>query len=169
MQIRGVQEHEISALSALASRTYAAAFGASMSAEDLAAQLKATRSEEYFREVLASDTILVAVLDGAIVGYVQLSEVRIPIGGVTAADQELAALYVASAHQEQGIGSSLLKAALEHERFVRAPRIYLDVWEKNTRAIALYTKYGFRQAGRRDFVVDGRVLGSDLVMVRGPT
>jgi ribosomal protein S18 acetylase RimI-like enzyme len=167
--IRAVETHEIAALSALASRTYGEAFGASMSAEDLAAQLKATRSEEYFHRVLQTDTILVAVLDGAIFGYVQLSEVRIPIEGVTGADQELAALYVVSEHQGQGIGKALLEAALAHERFRRAPRIYLDVWEQNTRAIALYRKCGFCPAGRRDFVVDGRVLGSDLVMVRART
>ena len=166
MIIRAVEVREIAALSALASRTYAEAFGGSLPAKDLAAQLEATRSAEYFRRVLQTDTILVASLDDAIVGYVQLSEVRIPIDDVTAADQELAALYVAGEHQAKGIGKALVEAALAQERFKRAPRIYLDVWEENARAIALYTRYGFRSAGRRDFVVDGRVLGSDLVMER---
>jgi ribosomal protein S18 acetylase RimI-like enzyme len=163
--IRPVLAKEIAALSALASRTYTDAFGASMSAEDLAAQLKATRSEGYFRNALREDAILVAVIDGAIVGYVQLSDVRISIEGAGPSDQELFALYVRSDLQGRGIGAALMDAALAHERFRRARKIWLDVWDENARAIALYTRYGFAPAGRRDFVVDGRVVGSDLVMV----
>jgi len=165
MIIRPVLANEIAALSALASRTYTETFGASMSAEDLAAQLKATRSEDYFRNALREDTILVAVIDGAIAGYVQLSDVRIPIEGAGPSDQELFALYVRSDLQRQGIGKALMDEAFVHERFKRARKIWLDVWDENARAIALYARCGFKPAGRRDFVVDGRVVGSDLVMV----
>jgi ribosomal protein S18 acetylase RimI-like enzyme len=164
--IRPLEADEIAALSALASRTYAETFGASMSRDDLEAHVRATRSEAYFRNALRDDTILVAVIDDAIAGYVQISDVRIPIEGAAAADQELFALYVASERQGRGIGTSLLEAALACERFTQASRIFLDVWDENTRAIALYARYGFRPAGRRDFVVDGRVVGSDLVMMR---
>jgi ribosomal protein S18 acetylase RimI-like enzyme len=166
VSIRPVGAHEIEALSTLASRTYADAFGASMSAADLAAQLAATRSEAYFRSAVQTDAILVAVVDGGLVGYVQLSDVRISIDGAGPEDQELFALYVDVAQQGQGIGNALMEAALRHERFVRARRIYLDVWDENARAIALYMRFGFKAAGRRDFVVDGRVVGSDLVMMR---
>lgn len=166
MLIRPIVTGEIEMLSALASRTYAAAFGASMSAADLAAQLTATRSEAYFRNAVQTDAILVAAGDAGLVGYVQLSDVRIPIEGAGPDDQELFALYVDLARQGQGIGKALLEAALRHERFVRARRIYLDVWDENARAIALYARFGFKAAGRRDFIVDGRVVGSDLVMMR---
>ncbi len=165
MIIRPVLANEIAALSALASRTYTETFGASMSAEDLTTQLKATRSEDYFRNALREDTILVAVIDGTIAGYVQLSDVRIPTEGAGPSDQELFALYVRSDLQGQGIGRALMDAAFAHERFKRARKIWLDVWDENARAIGLYTRYGFAPAGRRDFVVDGRVVGSDLVMV----
>lgn len=166
MIIRPVEAHEIPALSALASRTYAEAFGASMNAAELAVQLSATRSEAYFEKAVREDAILVAVVDGAIVGYVQVSDVRIPIAGVEASDQELFALYVLPDHQGKGIGTALMDAAFAHERFRRARKVWLDVWDANTPAIALYARYGFRPAGRRDFVVDGKVVGSDLVMVR---
>jgi ribosomal protein S18 acetylase RimI-like enzyme len=164
--IRPAQADDIAALSSLASRTYAETFGTSMSAEDLATQLKATRSEGYFRNALREDTILVAVIDGATVGYVQLSDVRIPIEGAGPSDQELFALYVRSDLQGQGIGRALMDAAFAHERFRRARNVWLDVWDENARAIALYTRFGFKPAGRRDFVVDGRVVGTDLVMLR---
>jgi ribosomal protein S18 acetylase RimI-like enzyme len=164
--IRSVEATDIHALAALAARTYAETFGASMSAEDLAAQLKATRSEDYFRNALREDTILVAVIDGAITGYVQLSDVRISIEGAGPSDQELFALYVGGEWQGRGIGKALLEAALAHERLRRAPRIFLDVWDANARAIGLYTRFGFKPAGRRDFAVEGRAVGSDLVMMR---
>lgn len=165
VSIRPVEAREIEALSALASRSYADAFGASMSAGDLAAQLAATRSVAYFRRALQTDAILVAVLDGGLVGYVQISDVRIPIDGAGPEDQELFALYVDVARQGHGIGKALMEAAFRHERFARARHIYLDVWDENARAIALYTRFGFKPAGRRDVVIDGRVVGSDLVMV----
>ena len=166
MIIRPVEGHEIPALSALASRTYRDAFGASMSADELASQLRTTRSEAYFESAVLEDTILVAVVDEVIVGYVQLSDVRIPIAEASASDQELFALYVHSDYQGKGVGTALMDAAFTHERSRRARKVWLDVWDANTRAIALYTRYGFRPAGRRDFVVDGKVIGSDLVMVR---
>jgi diamine N-acetyltransferase len=164
--IRPVEAHEIAALSALASRSYADAFGASMSRAELAAQLAATRSEAYFAKATHADTILVAVVDEAIVGYVQLSDVRIPIDGAGPSDQELFALYVRTDRHGQGIGRALMDAAFAHARFKQAPSVWLDVWDQNARAIALYTRYGFRPAGRRDFVVDGKVVGHDLVMKR---
>lgn len=166
MIIRPVAAREIPALSALASQTYAEAFGASMSAADLAAQLGATRSEAYFTNAIREDTILVAVVEEDMAGYVQLSDVRIPIDGATATDQELYALYVETSLQGQGIGRALMDAAFALPRFTNAPDVYLDVWDQNVRAVSLYKRYGFCVVGRRDVAVGGQVIGSDLVMVR---
>ena len=166
MIVRPVEAREIAALSALASAVYAQTFGASMSRADLEAQLRETRSEDYFRQATVTDTILVAVIDGGIAGYVQLSDLRIPVEGAGARDQELFALYVRSDRQGQGVGKALIGAAFAHERFKNARNIYLDVWDENVRARGLYERYGFHVVGRRDFVVDGRVIGRDLVMMR---
>ena len=67
MIVRRVETHEIAALSALASRVYAETFGASMSEADLDSQLRATRSESYFRQAMSTDTVLVALIDSEIV------------------------------------------------------------------------------------------------------
>jgi len=164
--IRGVAAAEIDDLSAFATTAYAEAFGPSMSADDLAEQLRATRSVAYFRDAAKRDTILVATQADAIVGYIQLSDLRIPIAGASAADQELYALYVRGDRQRQGIGRALMEAAIAHPRFLRARRIYLDVWDENARALALYKRFGFRVVGRRDVSVGARTIGSDLVMMR---
>lgn len=167
--IRPVEARELAALSAIASQTYAETFGHTMSAADLEVQLRTKRSEDYFKNVIGEDTVLVAVRDGAIVGYVQLSDLSFAVDGAAAGDQELFALYVRGAEQGKGIGRALLTAAFEQPRFRCASKVYLDVWEENERALRLYRAWGFRIVGRRDFVLDGRVLGSDLVMTRAST
>lgn len=164
--IRPVAAHELSALSAMASQTYAETVGHTMSTADLEAQLRTKRSEAYFKDVIERDTVLVVVKDGEIAGYVQLSDLSFPVDGAVAGDQELFAHYVRRADQGKGIGRALMTAAFDHPRFKRARHVYLDVWEENERALELYKAWGFRVVGRRDFVVDGRVLGSDLVMIR---
>lgn len=58
----------------------------------------------------APRTSLVADLDGAIIGHVLFSAVRIPPHAVSA--QILAPLGVAPMHQRQGIGSQLVRAGL---------------------------------------------------------
>jgi ribosomal protein S18 acetylase RimI-like enzyme len=156
--VRTAKAVDIAALSALASETYAAAFGHSMSAEDLAAQLRDTRSENYFEAALQTDAILLAFVGGALAGYLHIR------GQPQDDDVEINALYVAPAMQGQGIGTALLEIASAHSRLADARFITLDVWEENPRAIAFYRRHGFEIAGKREFAVAGRVLGTDLVM-----
>lgn len=115
---------------------------------------------------MRDDTILLALRDGTLVGYIQLSEVRIPVAGASAADQELFALYVDAALHGQGIGSALMDPALSHPRLKGARNIYLDVWQENRRAVDLYLRHGFRVVGTRDVVIAARTVGNDLVMMR---
>ncbi len=164
--IRQLLAADVVALSALAARTYANAFGHSMTAAELAAQIGETRSERYFHRAMDEDTILVAIRGQEIVGYVQLSSVQIPIADASLSDVELHAIYVAPELQGQGIGTVLMAAALAHPRLKAAHNVYLDVWDENHRALRLYERYGFRVVGRRDVVVASRVIGSDLVMMR---
>ena len=164
--IRPVEAHELAALSATASQTYAETFGHTMSAADLEAQLRTKRSEAYFKDVIEKDTVLVAVKEGEIAGYIQLSDLSFAVAGAVAGDQELFALYVRGVDQGKGIGRALMMAAFDQPRFKRAPHVYLDVWAENERALRLYRAWGFSVVGRRDFVVEGRILGRDLVMMR---
>jgi ribosomal protein S18 acetylase RimI-like enzyme len=156
--MRTAKTADLAALSALARETYAAAFGHSMSAEDLATQLRDTRSESYFQAALQTDAILLACVEGTLVGYLHLR------GQPQNGDVEIHAFYVAPAMQGQGVGTTLLEIAAAHPRIADARHITLDVWEENPRAIALYQRHGFTIVGKRDFTVGGRVLGTDLVM-----
>ena len=151
--IRAAKPSDIPALSELAKRTWADAFGSSVSAEDAAAELEETRSEEYFEQALQTDTILVAELGSELRAYVQFG------------NGTLRRLYVDTELQGRGIGGELLEAALEHPRLADAEEIRLQVWEKNERALRLYERYGFRIVGTTRFTI-GREVVEDLVLVR---
>jgi ribosomal protein S18 acetylase RimI-like enzyme len=124
-----------------------------VSAEDLAAEVEEKRSKRYFRRALVTETILVAEADGALVGYVEFG------------DKSIHRLYVETALQGHGVGRELVEAALFHPRLRGAPRVSLEVWDQNARAIALYESLGFRTVGMTPVTIGRTEVGEDLVMV----
>jgi ribosomal protein S18 acetylase RimI-like enzyme len=166
MLIRKAQKSDLKAFSALAITTYARAFGHTFSASDLALHLAQNFSESSFAEALDKDVILLAEDGNSLVGYIQFGAVSIVVEAATLRDQELQRVYVLADFQRRGIGKSLIEAALAHPRLAEAENIYLDVWDQNFDAQKLYKLYGFEVIGKNPFIVDERILGYDLVMVR---
>lgn len=136
-----------------------------MSADDAAAEADDTRSAEYFRTALRSDTILVAEADGQLVGYVKFGDVEIPEVDAEPGDAGLHRVYVETALQGGGIGRELMQAALSHLRLQTARRVYLQVWEENRNAVGLYESLGFRTVGKTRVTIGRDEVGEDLVMV----
>lgn len=165
MKIRPVTEADLPPLADLARRTWLDAFGDSVSADDAAAEAEDTRSEEYFRAALRTDTILVAEADGQLVGYVKFGEVEIPEVDAEPGDGGLHRVYVETAQHGRGIGRELVHAALSHPRLQAAPRVYLQVWEENRTAVGLYESLGFRTVGTTRVTIGTNEVGDDLVMV----
>ena len=152
IECRPARSSDLPALADLAQRSWLDAFGSSVS-EESAAEEAASRSETYFASALAESSVLVAELDGVLAGYVQFD------------DAELRRLYVETALHGRGVGRALLAAALAHPRLTRAPRIHLQVWERNERAVRLYEAAGFRRAGTKTFTIGSGEVVEDLVMV----
>jgi ribosomal protein S18 acetylase RimI-like enzyme len=165
VKVRPVAEADLPALAELAKRTWLDAFGDSVSPEEAAAEVEETRSPEYFRTALLTDTILVAEEDGELVGYVKFGDVRIPEVDVHPGDQGLHRVYVETAKQGRGIGRQLVRTALSHPRLRGATQVYLEVWEENPAALALYESFGFCAVGTTQVTVGSRYVGEDLVMV----
>lgn len=165
MKIRPVTEADLPPLADLARRTWLDAFGDSVSADDAAAEAEDTRSEEYFRAALRTDTILVAEAGGQLVGYVKFGEVEIPEVDAEPGDGGLHRVYVETAQHGRGIGRELMHAALSHPRLQAAPRVYLQVWEENRTAVGLYESLGFRTVGTTRVTIGTNEVGEDLVMV----
>lgn len=96
-------------------------------------------------------------LAGAEAGGMQgwISEIGGELAGFlvtrSAADEvEILNIAVAPQWRRAGLGSRLLKHALEVARAAGAQRVFLEVRESNRAAIALYTRLGFQAAGRRE-------------------
>jgi len=79
--------------------------------------------------------------DGRVTGFI--------IGRQVADEAEVLNLAVAPHARQRGEGGALLKAATDEFLARGAKRVYLEVRESNTTAIAFYVKNGFSMVGRR--------------------
>lgn len=168
MQVRPAKKSDIADISALAVKTFTETFAHGFTKEELEYELRETRSEKYFHPAMEKDDILVACIDNNIIGYIQLSDVKETMHNVPLCpeNQSVNALYIHSDYQGKNIGTALIDAAFEHPRFQKAERIYLDVWGENKRAYNFYLKYGFKESGTCDVIVDGKIIGTDIVMMK---
>jgi [ribosomal protein S18]-alanine N-acetyltransferase len=83
----------------------------------------------------------VADLDGVPAGFL--------IGRIAADEFEILNMAVSHAHRRGGIGSKLLESTLEFSRVAGSARAYLEVRASNEPALALYSRHGFTECGRR--------------------
>ena len=68
---------------------------------------------------------------------------------VAAQEAHLLNLSIAAAHQRRGLGTGLLRDAVDLARRLGAGSIFLEVRPSNRAAQALYTRFGFRRVGTR--------------------
>lgn len=80
-------------------------------------------------------------------------------------DVELKRIYLLSRLHGTGAGQALIDAALSRASKLGAPRVLLGTYAGNHRAVAFYTRNGFRQISTRQFRV-GDQLFDDIVMAR---
>lgn len=91
------------------------------------------------------DLYLVAVVEGEVVGTLSLARPTNPRRSHTA----LLGMAVREDWQGKGIGSALLRAALDQaDNWMGLVRIELSAWHDNHGAIALYQRFGFELEGR---------------------
>ena len=91
------------------------------------------------------DLILVAEIQGELVGQIQLERLE---DDATQHVCEIG-IIVDPDYRGKGIGSELLKKAIEKAKQLGFEKICLSTFHTNRIAIALYKKFGFREAGRR--------------------
>ena len=106
------------------------------------------RSLESVRELLSksteSDHILVAVVDGEVVGVIGLHTLSRPRVNHRA---EIG-MMVRDDWQGKGVGTAIMRAAIDlADKWLNLTRLELTVFTDNERAIALYRKFGFEIEG----------------------
>ena len=95
--------------------------------------------ERLFAE--ATERLLVAEEDGAVLGYAVLFSVL--------DEGSLDNIAVDPAHRRQGVADALLDAVVGRAMEKELSFVTLEVRQGNAAAIALYEKHGFVQVGRR--------------------
>jgi ribosomal-protein-alanine acetyltransferase len=99
-------------------------------------------SEESLLQIASAERAAwVAEVNGVVAAFL--------IGRAAAGEFEILNMAVSRAQRRSGIGSKLLESALEFSRSSGGTRVYLEVRASNTPAIALYTRLGFTECGRR--------------------
>ena len=116
-------------------------------------------AEQFTREKLIGEfydpknTFLLACEEDRVLGYTKLRVSDEDSDRPSAGAIEIVRIYALREQIGKGIGSLLMKEALEFARRKKFSVIWLGVWEHNTRAIAFYEKWGFRRYGQHVFLL----------------
>ena len=152
-------------LAEMGARTFAETFGPDNTPENMAAYLAASFSPARQAAELAepNSLFLIAEVDGAAQGYVRLRQGPAPACVTSARPMEIVRLYSRQAFIGRGVGAALMRASLAEAAHRGCDTVWLDVWERNPRAIAFYERWGFRSVGTAVFPL-GADLQTDLLM-----
>ena len=135
--------------------------------EDVEAYVAHSFAEPIQRAELADERLVTVVAErgGALVGYAQL---RLDAPCPTRPGKrpvELARFYVHRSLHGTGSAWALMDECTR--RVADADPLWLNVYQRNARAMAFYAKWGFLRAGTQTFVM-GDDVQDDWVLVRGP-
>ncbi|MCU0648550.1 MAG: HAD-IA family hydrolase [Gemmatimonadaceae bacterium] len=120
--------------------------------------------------VLEDPTTTVVVLeapDGTLLGYYVWRAQPLPPGSTVTARRpcELVRIYLRKTRHGGGLGSSLLRDAMDRTRAADGDLLWLSVWQHNAQAISFYQRLGFAHAGETIFDFFGEP-EDDFVMAR---
>lgn len=155
--IRMAEEGDAEAMSRLGRETFIQNFGHMYHPQDLEdfldgvymprLQLQEIRTQENF--------IQVAECGGRLVGYAKSGPCKLPVPHMPPRSYEVQRLYLDAGIKRAGIGSRLMRNALDHFAQMEAQAVYLGVWSGNHAAQAFYARFGFRKIGEYHFMVGG--------------
>jgi GNAT superfamily N-acetyltransferase len=165
--IRRADPGDAAPLAALGARTFADAFGAFNTPEDLNVYLAATYGPEQQRAELANPdvTTLIVEHEATPIAFSQVRRGAAPASVTLPAPREVWRFYVDRRWHGRGVAGALMSHALDAARQLGGRSAWLSVWERNPRAIAFYTKCGFHDFGTKIFIV-GADHQTDRVMAR---
>jgi ribosomal protein S18 acetylase RimI-like enzyme len=154
-------------LADLGARTFRDTFGSDNSESDMAAYLAQSFSPEIQSRELqdAATTFLIASIAGNPAGYAKLRIGHTPSRIAAASAIEIVRFYADAPWIGRGVGAALMDACLQYASRTGCDVVWLDVWERNARAIAFYERWGFRVVGEQAFVL-GEDVQHDLLMAR---
>ncbi|HEU5163950.1 MAG TPA: GNAT family N-acetyltransferase, partial [Chitinophagaceae bacterium] len=120
-------------------------------------------NEQFTREKLMEEvtergnTFLLAFDGDTPVGYARMREGKKFPEFENRDSIEIARIYSVNSYLGTGVGQQLMRQCVFIAKELKKEIIWLGVWEKNPRAIAFYSKWGFEKFSEQDFL-----LGDDL-------
>jgi len=168
IRIAEATKNDAALIADLSRQTFYDSFAADNTKEDMEKFLNEqfTR-EKLMEEVGAKGNIFLLAYEGdEVAGYARLRETPNPVVVQDDPAMEIARIYAVQKSIGKGVGSALMKQCIEIAKQKNAPVIWLGVWEKNYKAIAFYTKWGFERFGEHVFMV-GNDPQTDWLMKKG--
>ncbi len=165
--IRSATAQDRFLLSELGAETFSESFGAQNTAQDMQLYLARSFSPDIQAAELAdpSTTFLIAEVGGEPVGYARLREGGSPAAISASHPIEIVRFYARRRWIGRRVGAALMQECLSQAHARGCDVIWLDVWERNDRAIAFYQKWGFAEVGDQPFRLGGDIQ-RDLLMAR---
>ena len=168
MRIRHAIPDDVPALATLAAKSFRSTFGPDNTPEDVDAYVEEAFSSGRLARELSDgrNVFLLACGDGGeIAGYAKLRDGPAD-DSIRGPDPiEIERIYVDPDAIGRGIGAALMRACLDQAAARGRRTLWLGVWERNTRAIAFYERWGFRTVGSHVFRL-GSDEQTDLLMER---
>lgn len=163
--IRRVSPDELSELQIISRQTFSETFAAVNSEENMKRYLEENLSLERLSSELQNQQseFYFAITNDIITGYLKINFGNAQTEPHNPDAMEIERIYVLREFYGKETGRMLFEKAFERAKELRAPYIWLGVWEKNYRALSFYRKHGFTQFGTHSFRL-GEEEQTDLVM-----
>jgi len=154
-------------LSKLGAATFTNTFGHLYRTEDLDYFLTTAHSAEVYRQAILSDDQPIWVVEngGELVAYIKLCPNGLPCDPALPNAIEISKLYTLSNVRGQGLGSRLVKAAIDYARQKNFNDMVLSVYSENFDGQRFYARHGFKKIGEYEFPV-GQQLDREWIMHR---
>ena len=166
--VRVARESDAALLAELGATTFAETFAADNTTQNLRSYIEDNFRDDIQARDLADSSVCIFIAEqqgcGA-VGYAKLQRGDTPACVPGNAAIEIVRIYVRASAIGLGLGALLMNACLDRARELGADVVWLGVWERNTRAIDFYRRFGFAECGDHVFVL-GEDPQRDLVMTR---
>lgn len=148
--------------------TFVDGFGIPYPADDLAAFLDASFNRDALLAKLNEPGAAwwVAERDGDLLAFANTGPNTLPHPDGKASHAELRRLYVSRTAQGLGLGTELLKVALDWMEAHTDGPLWIGVWSGNLKAQKLYAAYGFEKAGEYQYPV-GSWRDDEFILRRG--
>ena len=157
--IRPAEPSDLAALSAFSCRTFVETFVEGFNVPYPQADLERFFQESFGEDALRSriedseSVFWIAERDGDLLAPCHAGPNGLPHADAKPGEMELRRLYVSKDAQGLGLGTTLMKQALEWMQAHTTGALWIGVWSGNLKAQKLYNAYGFEKVGEYQYPV----------------